>query len=335
VALPDGLDQVAQQMVQLLTSRLRHDPDDQRSFAGFDIDLAGTTLDADFSRARFTGGTVSFEGCKFGSNTSFTGSIFSGGHIVFDGAAFKGVRHARTGLFTEAIFQGSDVSFREAIFSGGFSCFDDTSFLSGSVYFTRITLMDSILSFVRAKFAGADVDFSDALFETGCARFPDCRVTGGKVGFDRSLIKTPVSFERAVIDGGHVSFDEAESASPALSFQDTQVILGKLTLRNLVVSGGRVAFEGLIVDGGSLILNGAVLQFGKMDLGRASFLRGSVSLNIKVKFDSILDLPWARYSSSGASVKDTEFDGFTNYDFVAKVAAYRPGAITNWGDFRP
>jgi hypothetical protein len=112
-------------------------------------------------------------------------------------------------------------------------------------------------------------------------------VSGGRVAFDKSVIRVPVSFDRAVVDGGE------------------------------------------------LILDGAVLRFGSLNLGATSFLSGSTSLGIEVEFDSVFETPWAKYGSTAVAVKDPTFDASTDHDFMARVAVYRPEAITNWGRFGP
>jgi hypothetical protein len=333
--VPAELGDVAHDIARFLGSRLRYEPGVEGSFAGLDLDLSGTALEVDFSRARFTAGTVDFRGCRFGSGFSFERAVFGGARVLFDGSTFFGTRQRGSAQFAGAVFQESDVSFREAAFHRGTSCFDDTCFPSGRVDLTGIRLADSVLSFVRADFSGAEVIFSQALLESGSARFPDCHVSGGIVTFDRATIRIPVSFDRAVVDGGELGFIAAESSSPDLSFSAAKVTRGKLTMQELLVSGGKVTFDGLIVDGGELVLDGVILRFGNLNLGTASFLSGTASLGIEVEFDSVLEMPWGRYGSAVASVKDPTFDGSDDHDFMTKVAAYRPNVITNWGRFRP
>ena len=211
--VPAALGEVAHDMAQLLGSRLRSEPGEEDSFVGLDLDLSGTALEVDFSGARFTAGTVSFQGCQFGSAFSFADAVFDGARVIFDGATFSGTWRRGSAQFAGAAFRGSEVSFKEATFHNGTSCFDDTCFSSGWVDFTSVRLLDSVLSFVRAHFSGAEVVFLQALLESGSARFSDCHVSGGRVAFDKSVIRIPVSFDRAVLDGGELSFIAAESSS--------------------------------------------------------------------------------------------------------------------------
>jgi hypothetical protein len=333
--LPAELGEVAHDMARLLSSRLRSEPGEQDSFAGLDLDLSGTALEVDFSEVRFTAGTVNFQGCQFGSAFSFADAVFDGARVIFDSSTFRGTRQRGSTQFAGAAFRGSEVSFKEAIFQNGISCFDDTCFSSGYVDFTGARFVDSVLSFVRAHFSGAEVIFLQASFESGSATFSDSHVSGGRVAFDKSVIRVPVSFDRAVVDGGELSFIAAESSSPCLSFSAAKVARGRLTMREMLVSGGAVTFDDLIVDGGELILDGAVLRFGSLNLGATSFLSGSTSLGIEVEFDSVFETPWAKYGSTAVAVKDPTFDASTDHDFMARVAVYRPEAITNWGRFGP
>lgn len=334
--IPEGIDEIAQDVERFIASRLRYDPTSESSFSGLDIDLSGTKLDkVDFSRVRLIGGIVDFQNCQFGSQSSFVGADFGGARVIFDGASFEGTRHQGHAQFAESTFRGSEVSFRGSEFRGGVTCFDDTHFESGRVDFASMRLIDSVLSFVRARFAGALVSFSNALLESGSARFSNCRISDGRVGFDHAMIKIAACFGGSTVEGGMLSFDRSDISSPRLSFGNVRLKAGSITMREVVVSGGQVTFERMTVDGGELVMDGAVVRFGNLNLSTTSFISGGASMAIEVEFDGSVDLPWARYRGSGVIISDPVFDGSQDYDFVVKVATYRPGVLMNWERFRP
>lgn len=326
---------LAREVLAILVSHLR-DPSSAETFCGLDLDLSSIMLDdADFTRAHFTDGIVSFRNCRFGSGVSFEDTQFSGAHVIFDGSTFVGSPQRGGGEFARTVFSGSIVSFRDVIFLNDISSFDDTEFRSGQVIFDRMQLSDSVLSFVRARFTGASVTFADAIFRRGSVNFFDGCVSGGELRFDRAKLWTSVSLGRLIIDGGLVSFDTSEVSAP-LSFTDLKLVAGALSMQNVAVANGLLDFRDMVVDGGNLAMNGTKAHFGNIDMREVSFLRGTVSLrDMKAPFDGIIYLPWATYTRNHKQVQDETFDIDKDHEFVIAVARYRPGVITDWGPLKP
>jgi hypothetical protein len=306
-ATPRGLHALASDAWAFLGERLRTTHDDL-TFSGLDLDVSGTEIsDAAFGGARFPGGRVSFAGCHVGGETSFA----------------------------QAQFSGASVSFRGAEFTGGSVRFDDTRFSAGEVDFDEVRLAGARLWLARSEFSGSAVRFTRARLAAGTVSLAGCRITAGEVSFRQARLDAPVSFDSAVIRGGALRFDHAESAED-LSLRGMEIVGGSVTLTGLTLSGGQVAGDGLVVTGGRLSLDRMRIRSGTLALGAASFLAGSVSMpGIVLESDGALDLPWARYTAHRSVVKDQEFTGGAAHDFYAKVASYRPGVITDWGAFGP
>jgi hypothetical protein len=304
---PRGLSALASDAWAFLGERLRTTHDDL-TFSGLDLDVSGTQVDgAVFGGARFSGGQVSFAGCHFGAETSFA----------------------------QALFAGASVSFRGAEFGGGAAHFEDTRFSGGEVDFEGMRLAGSRLWLARSEFSGSEVRFTRAQFAAGTVSLAGCRITAGEVSFRQARLNTPVSFDYAVIKGGALRLDHAESAED-LSLRGMEIVSGSVTLTGLTLSGGQVTGDGLVVAGGRLSLDRMRIRSGTLALGAASFLAGGVSMTaIVLESDGALDLPWARYTAHRSVVKDQEFTGGAAHDFYAKVASYRPGVITDWGAFGP
>ena len=290
-----------------LGERLRTTRDDL-TFSGLDLDVSGTQVTgAVFGGTRFSGGRVSFAGCHFDAEASFAGALFTGASVSFGGAEFRGAA----------------------------AHFEDTRFSGGEVDFDGMRLAGARLWLTRSEFSGSEVRFTRAQFAAGTVSLAGCRITGGEVSFRQARLNVPVSFDSAVIRGGALRLDHAESAED-LSLRQVEIVGGSVTLTGLTLAGGQVNGDGLVVAGGRLALDRIRIRSGTLALGAASFLAGSVSMTaIVLESDGALDLPWARYTAHRSVVKDQEFTGGAAHDFYAKVSSYRPGVITDWGAFGP
>ena len=129
------------------------------SWQGLNFDFTGAVFDGgDFSRARFSDGTVSFRGAKFSDRAvTFMMARFSGGHVWFSDAEFC----AGTVSFDFAEFSGSTVSFTGAEFSGGLVLFRRATFSGARVYFSGARSLADGAAVAGARFSGGTVDFSD------------------------------------------------------------------------------------------------------------------------------------------------------------------------------
>ncbi len=142
-----GTREVRHTVIRVITAHLRSDA--AVSWCGHDFDFTGTVFDGgDFTRARFTGGTVSFERAKFTSgDVAFHDAQFAGGVVGFWATEFQGAGV----YFSDVTFSGGVVSFEEAKFVAGLVCFDRARFAGGRVHFRA------------AEFAGGEVSFLDII----------------------------------------------------------------------------------------------------------------------------------------------------------------------------
>ena len=158
-------------VIGVITAHLKNDA--AVSWQGLNFDFTGVVFDGgDFRSARFSGGTVSFDGARFsGGTVDFTYAWFSGGTVRFDGARFSGgtVRfdgawfYSGTVRFDGARFSGGTVDFDCAHFPGGTVSFDGARFFFGcTVDFSRAEFSGGTVDFSRAEFSGGEVDFSGA-----------------------------------------------------------------------------------------------------------------------------------------------------------------------------
>jgi uncharacterized protein YjbI with pentapeptide repeats len=209
--------EVRHTVIRLISAHLR--PDAATSWEGLNLDFTGVVFDGgDFSDARFSGGTVQFNGASFASGqVSFTGAEFSDGQVSFSGAEFSGGQVA----FTGGVFSDGQVSFYGARFSGGQVSFRGARFSGGAGIFR------GEVSFVGAVFSGGQVDFGSGTFADGAV------FSGGEV-----------SFASAVFSGGRVSFRGAVFSGGEVSFFDAKFSGGQVDFGGARFSGGEVSFSG-------------------------------------------------------------------------------------------
>ncbi|MFF3918987.1 pentapeptide repeat-containing protein [Streptomyces sp. NPDC001852] len=170
-------------ILRLIAAHLRDDS--VQSWQGYDLDFTGAVLDeADFRRARFTGGEI-----------IFIKALFVGhGHdqIVFDEAEFAEGAHV---YFRLAEFRGGTLRFNRAKFNGGWVTFDSACFADAQVIFRDAAFTAGEILFEAAEFRGGRVDFTGAAFAGGIVNFgehrlpsiystaPPAQFTGGIVDF--------------------------------------------------------------------------------------------------------------------------------------------------------
>ncbi|WP_327225149.1 pentapeptide repeat-containing protein [Streptomyces platensis] len=84
--------EVRHTVIRLIRDHLRHPSDHPHSWQGHDLDFTNVVFDGgDFSRAVFSGGSVTFDGAEFSDGTvTFNNAKFTGGTVTFGGAAFSG-----------------------------------------------------------------------------------------------------------------------------------------------------------------------------------------------------------------------------------------------------
>jgi hypothetical protein len=172
--------EVRHTVIRVITAHLKEDA--ETSWQGLGFDFTGVVFDGgDFTRARFGGGTVHFNGAKFSSGkVNFSGAEFSGGLVNFSGAEFSG------GLvdFNGARFSGGSVFFIGAEFSGGKVTFNYAKFSGSQVLFIFAEFSGGKVDFGSAEFSGGTVDFIHAKFSGSQVDFTTAKFSGGEVGFD-------------------------------------------------------------------------------------------------------------------------------------------------------
>jgi hypothetical protein len=302
-----------------------------------DLDLSDTVVrDLDLGEVYFTGGTVDFHGSRFDGGTSFAGSKFLAGNVIFDDCKFFGEGRGGPAQFSESVFGGAMVSFHSAVFRGGWVRFDDTRFTAGEVRFNCSRLLDACLLFVRAQIQGsAVVSFVGATFITGSLLFTGVTISGGRLTFGEAEIYADAILDSLTIEAGVISFDGA-STSSRISLRNAILAGGLLSLSELRLDGGELRFDGTRMIAGELILDGAKLFSGSILLGQVWFLGGSVSFaGMSIEYEAVFELPWSRYEGGKLTRAESAFDGSVERDFYVHVARYMPGVIRDWGPFRP
>jgi uncharacterized protein YjbI with pentapeptide repeats len=213
------------------------------SWQGLNFDFTGAVFDGgDFSEAKFSGGTVSFNGAEFsGGEVSFHGAKFCGADVSFNNAKFSGgdvdfhmteFSGGIVGFYSAEFsgaavrfggeFSGADVRFQGAKFSGGIVVFG-SEFSGGIVVFSGADFSGGTVIFYGARFSGGTVTFSDSFTTRSIG--PDGRernitrvtISGAK------FCGADVSFLNAWFSGGTVDFSDAGdwSVPPAFPWADT------------------------------------------------------------------------------------------------------------------
>lgn len=327
---------LARDVVEFLGARLTN-PSSPDTCCGLDLDLSETVVrDLALGGSYFTGGIVDFHGSWFVGGTSFAGSRFVAGKVIFDDCKFFGEGRGGTAQFSEATFEGAIVSFNSAVFRGGWVRFDDTRFTAGEVRFNSSKLVDTCLLFVRSQIRGsAVVSFVGATFLTGSLLFTEVTMSGGKLTFGEAGIYADAILDSLMIEAGVISFDRT-SASSRISLKNAKIIGGLLSLAGLRLGGGEIRFDGTRIVSGELTLDGAKLFSGSILLGQVWLLGGSVSFaGISVAYEAVFELPWSRYEGGKLVQRETAFDGSGERDFYVHAARYVPGVIRDWGPFHP
>ncbi|MFE2071136.1 pentapeptide repeat-containing protein [Streptomyces sp. NPDC059467] len=173
-------------VLRLIAAHLRDDS--PQSWQGYDLDFTGAVLDeADFRRARFTGGEIIF------IKTLFVGH--GRAQVVFDEAEFAEGAHV---YFRLAEFRSGTLRFNRAVFNGGWVTFDSACFADAQVNFRDAAFTAGEILFEDAEFRGGRVDFTGATFAGTTVNFgehhlqsiyhtvPPARFTGGIVDFSQA-----------------------------------------------------------------------------------------------------------------------------------------------------
>lgn len=160
-----GEREVRETIIKVITSHLQ-DPLSISSWCGMDLDFSGVVFEgANFTRAHFTGGYISFAGAEFigGAFVTFAGAEFAGAYVSFGSAQFA----------------GGHVYFPGAKFTGGTVDFAGAQITGGAIYFNRAKFSGANVDFDRAEFTGGSVDFDGAEFTAGDVSF--IKTSGGKL----------------------------------------------------------------------------------------------------------------------------------------------------------
>ncbi|WP_333771004.1 pentapeptide repeat-containing protein [Streptomyces sp. IBSBF 2435] len=248
--------------IRLIRDHLRPTPDsDQPHWHGHTFDFTGVAFDGgDFSRARFTGGTVSFTGTRFtGGTVDFTAAQFTGGTVDFTGARFTG----GTVDFTAAQFASDNVTFVASRFEGGTVNFAAAQF-EGSTTKFRMARFEAGTVHFGAHFTGGTVDFRNAQFE------------GGLVAFSAARFTCAVDFTAALFQGGRVLFSPLQINGATLNFTAAQF------------TGSHTNFTGVRFEGGTVHF-GAHFANAIVDFTRAQFEGSTVNFTAAQFEGSTLD----------------------------------------------
>jgi uncharacterized protein YjbI with pentapeptide repeats len=192
--LEAGEREVGHTIIRVITDHLQ-DPKAATSWCGRNLDFTGAVFDGGtFTRAKFSGGRVSFNGAEF---------------------------FARSVLFNGAEFSGSEVSFEGAKFSGGVVSFGGAEFSGGKVNFDSAEFSGGVVSFASAKFSGGVVSFASAKFSGGGVSFQGAKFSGGTIFLGAEFSGSKVSFDSAEFSDGKVYFEFARFSDGEVSFRPT------------------------------------------------------------------------------------------------------------------
>jgi uncharacterized protein YjbI with pentapeptide repeats len=233
--------EVRHTVIRVITAHLKDDA--EVSWQGLNFDFTGVVFDGgDFSRAKFSGGTVYFSNAEFSSGTvDFGRATFSGGTVSFIDARFC----SGTVDFSGAEFSGGTVDFSGAEFSGGTVGFGGAEFSGGTVYFDGAQFVNGRVYFGSAEFSGGTVDFSNAEFSGGTVEFGNAEFSGGTVSFTVTRFSGgTVYFSSAEFSGGTVEFGRTAFSGGTVSFIDARFSGGTVDFNGAEFSGGRVDFSG-------------------------------------------------------------------------------------------
>jgi uncharacterized protein YjbI with pentapeptide repeats len=304
--------EVRHTIIRVIATHLKDDR--SGSWRGLNFDFTGVVFDGgDFSYARFSGGTVSFDRARFsGGFGGFGGAEFSGGTVSFDGAEFD----VPEVVFYSTVFSGARVSFDRVVFSGGTVGFAPASFSGGAVSFGGAEFSGAAVRF-SADFSGAEVSFGGAEFRGGTVDFGCCDFSDGTVSFDGAEFRGgTVSFGAAEFSGGTVSFDRAGFSGAEVGFEVAKFSGGLVSFFTAKFSGSPVGFKSAEFSGSPVHFNAAEFSGGAVSFFNAKFSGGAVS------FDD------AGFSGGAVSFDDAGFSGGT-VDF-ARVRRWSHPPMFSW-----
>ena len=304
--------EVRHTIIRLIGAHLQ--PGAARSWQGLNLDFTGVVFDGgNFGAARFSSGTVLFDGAQFYEGTvSFSGARFSGSKVSFSGAEFLGGEVH----FTAAEFSGSTVDFNGAKFLGGEVYFGGAEFSGGQVYFRHAEFSGGKVSFPIVRFSGGEVSFGSAKFSGSTVSFGSAKFPGGGVYFDGAEFSGGgAGFEGAEFSGGQVSFNHAKFSSAKVSFSGAGFLGGTVGFNGAEFSGGQVRFNNANFTGGEVNFRHAEFSGGEVNFSGARFsaLRVHSELHTSgpgfatVEFSgSELDFSGARFVGCAVNFADVE-----------------------------
>ena len=272
--------EIRQSIVRVITRHLRKDKDDEVSWSNLDLDFTGAVFDyADFSKACFSGGTVSFRDATFsGGRVSFEDATFSGGTVSFRGATFSSGRVS----FRGARFSGGRVSFWGARFSGGTVDFQGARFSGGTVDFQGATF-----------FGDNTVDFQCVRFSSGYVSFWEARFSGGTIDLKFAAFSGgTVDFKFAAFSGGTVDFKFAAFSGGTVYFGGTVDPKNTFVLPGSTFSGGIVDFQFAAFSEGTIDFQSARFSGGRVSFLGATFSGSTVNFENPQSWDTPPEMPW-------------------------------------------
>ncbi|MFE1775548.1 pentapeptide repeat-containing protein [Streptomyces sp. NPDC059008] len=273
-----ALREVRHTVIRLIRDHLRLRYGHSHSWQGHDLDFSNVIFDGgDFSRAEFSGGTVTFNGAEFPDGTvTFNGAEFSGSTVTFDDAKFTGSTvtfddakfTGGTIFFIDAEFTSGRVTFGDAKFSGSTVTFDDAEFSGGMVTFKGAEFPDGTVTFNRTKFTGGTIFFDVTEFTGGTITFTSAEFTGSRVGFIR-----------ARFTGGTFDFISAEFADGTVNFNGSEFAGSTVTFDGSEFAGSTVTFSRARFTDGTVTFDGSEFAGSTVTFDRAEFSGGAVGFS--------------------------------------------------------
>ena len=227
-----------------------------------------------FEGSHFGKGKVLFNNSVFTAGANFSGTYFHSGHLEFIGAHFG----AGDFLLKNAVFRDGLKDFSDVKFGIGEISFANTEFNSGDLLFINTQFNDGRFSFKVSRITGGKVDFHYAVFGKGEVIFERAEFGNSKADFRAvDFGEGRVNFNRSVFGDGEINFEGASSRSGKIQFKRAVIGSGIKNFGLIEMAGTEVNFERTSFGPGDLSFQGS--KFHKLIL-KSCYLNHYVDLRV-------------------------------------------------------
>ena len=221
-----------------------------------------------------------FSTAHFKSDTTFEGTHFGRGKVLFNNSVFEGAANFTSSYFlsghiefTGAKFGPGDFLFKNSVIRDGLKDFSDAKFGTGEV------------SFANTEFNMGDLLFINTKFNDGRFNFKIARITGGRV-----------DFHYAVFGEGEVIFERTEFGNSRVDFRAVDFGEGKVNFNRSVFGDGEINFEGASSSKGKIQFKRAIIGSGIKNFGLMEMAETEVNFERTVFGPGDLSFQGSKYS---------------------------------------